>query len=164
MSTVIRCLMAEKSFNEFYLEVTRHLCKLPSVSGKKFTRATASAVIVQIQNLENTSTKKANLFGKYYASLILSKLLQIRLLRFLGAEMSASTLSFVKIVFVHLLTMTPQDMEEYVIAQFLSLESEKIFITLTNLWKETLCSHCTNVVSELACPVILLEAAKRIFK
>ncbi|EDO06943.2 uncharacterized protein BBOV_IV005820 [Babesia bovis T2Bo] len=163
--TIVHCLMSENAYNPYYSEVGKLLSRMPSTTGKRFTRANVCTMISAIEHLHEKRPQKCTHAGLYFGVMVISRVLEIRLLRFLKKEHmeSASIESFLSGLFLALVTETPQDTEEHVIEDLLKLQSEEIFEALSEAWSEYLDSHCAKKVSKLKCSRVILEACRRIF-
>ncbi|ORM39709.1 Suppressor of glycerol defect protein 1 [Babesia sp. Xinjiang] len=162
--TIVHSLMSEKFYNEYYTEVVKNLARLPSTTGKRFTRASVCTLIAIIEHLHEKKPRKCDHLGKFFGDFVTSKILELRLLRFIKKEQAdnESVEAFIRSLFAYLVEKTPVENEEHVIEQLMQLTNEDIFEVLCEAWSEYLEQHC-----EKALPIkgrkVMMEACRRIF-
>lgn len=177
LCVIIRCLVSEKLYNEYYLQVVQKLCTLPSQTGKRFTRGITSACITTIQKIKRMEETRIEIFTHFLADLIRLHLVRLRVVRFIDMESEEATVFFEKLL-TNLTVRSAVEYEEYVIAELLSIEEEKVgnkahglapnslpvFEKMVTVWKSGNMKECCQKLVSEDYSVILVEAASRIFK
>ncbi|GIX66046.1 sgd1p, putative [Babesia caballi] len=124
--TIVHSMISEKLYNEYYTEVAKRLARLPSAAGKRFTRANVCTLIAIIEHLHEKKPRRCSHVGRFFAAMVTGKVLELRLLRFMKKEHvdTVPVETFLRSLFGFLVTHTPVDHEEHVIAQIMSLSNE----------------------------------------
>ncbi|GFE53781.1 nucleolar MIF4G domain-containing protein protein 1 [Babesia ovis] len=163
--TVVHSLMSEKLYNQYYTEVAKSLARLPSTAGKRFTRANVCTMIAVIEHLHEKKPRKCAHVGRFFGDLVASKILELRLLRFLKKEHAdtESVEAFLCELFGFLMTDVSEEDEEHVIAEMMELANEEVFELMHNSWEEYLHDHCSALEPKKTARRVILEACRRIF-
>ncbi|KAK1442020.1 hypothetical protein BgAZ_400500 [Babesia gibsoni] len=164
--TLVKMMICEKVYNEFYAELAKKLARLPSKTGKAFKRATVCSVISFIDHVHERRPLKAANLGRFVGELVISDVLEFRMLRFLKAEFIDTTSSeaFLSSFFGYLVTAAGPEDEERLIVGLMDMKKEELFDALTSSWEDFLEEYCKERLNKRGGSTVLLEEFGQIMR